>query len=64
MNEIGIQTIIFMARTFIVHLSLHWSEHGFNDLVLWVFAVKHAACYTINVHTELVDFSIGIDHQK
>ncbi|KAL7476643.1 hypothetical protein ACHAW6_002491 [Cyclotella cf. meneghiniana] len=32
-----------MARTFIVHVSLHWSEQGVDDLGLWGLAVKHAA---------------------
>eukprot|EP00804_Cyclotella_cryptica_P030035 CCRYP_016932-RA/>CCRYP_016932-RA protein AED:0.41 eAED:0.41 QI:0/-1/0/1/-1/0/1/0/126 len=32
-----------MARTFMVHVSLHWSERGVDDLALWDFAVKHAA---------------------
>eukprot|EP00804_Cyclotella_cryptica_P007813 CCRYP_001399-RA/>CCRYP_001399-RA protein AED:0.20 eAED:0.26 QI:0/-1/0/1/-1/0/1/0/55 len=32
-----------MARTFMVHVSLHWSEPGVDDLALWGFAVKHAA---------------------
>eukprot|EP00970_Alexandrium_tamarense_P017831 scaffold11668_cov152-Alexandrium_tamarense.AAC.1 len=26
-----------------IHTSLHWSEHGAEDLCLWSFAVKHAA---------------------
>jgi len=26
-----------------VHVSLHWSEHGVNGLSLWGFAIKHAA---------------------
>ena len=25
-----------------VHSSLHWSEHGVDDISLWPFAVKHA----------------------
>jgi hypothetical protein len=25
-----------------VHASLHWSEHGVDDISLWPFAVKHA----------------------
>eukprot|EP00804_Cyclotella_cryptica_P031100 CCRYP_011717-RC/>CCRYP_011717-RC protein AED:0.72 eAED:0.31 QI:0/-1/0/1/-1/0/1/0/345 len=34
---------MYMARTFMVHVSLHWSERGVDDLALWGFAVKHAA---------------------
>ena len=41
--ERAIQTIIYMARTFMVHVSLHWTEQGVDDLSLWGFAVKHAA---------------------
>jgi hypothetical protein len=32
---------MFMARTFMVHVSLHWTERGSDDLSLWSFAVKH-----------------------
>jgi hypothetical protein len=42
-TERAIQTIIYMARTFMVHTYLHWSEYGVDDLSLWSFAVKHAA---------------------
>ncbi len=41
--EQAIQTIIYMARTFLIHVSLHWSDRGVDDLSLWLFAVKHAA---------------------
>lgn len=41
--ERSIQTIMYMARTFMVHTSLHWTEYGVDDLSLWSFAVKHAA---------------------
>ena len=34
--ERAIQTIMYMARTFMVHASLHWTES------LWSFAVKHS----------------------
>jgi hypothetical protein len=39
--ERAIQTIMYMARTFMVHASLHWTERGSDDLSLWSFAVKH-----------------------
>eukprot|EP00804_Cyclotella_cryptica_P014515 CCRYP_004809-RC/>CCRYP_004809-RC protein AED:0.47 eAED:0.53 QI:0/-1/0/1/-1/0/1/0/36 len=32
-----------MARTLMVHVFLHWSERGVDDLALWGFAIKHAA---------------------
>ena len=41
--ERAIQTIMYMARTFMLHVSLHWTERGVDDLSLWPFAVKHAA---------------------
>ena len=41
--ERAIQTIMYMARTFLIHVSLHWSDRGVDDLALWSFAVKHAA---------------------
>ena len=31
-----------MARTFMVHASLHWTEPGSDDLSLWSLAVKHS----------------------
>ena len=40
--ERAIQTIMYMARTFMVHASLHWSDRGSDDLSLWSFAVKHS----------------------
>jgi transposase InsO family protein len=40
--EQAIQTIMYMARTFMVHASLHWTERGSDDLSLWSFAVKHS----------------------
>ena len=40
--EQAIQTIMYMARTFMVHASLHWTERGSDDLSLWSFTVKHS----------------------
>ena len=40
--ERAIQTIMYMARTFMVHASLHWTERGSDDISLWSFAVKHS----------------------
>ena len=31
-----------MARSFMVHASLHWTDRGSDDISLWPFAVKHA----------------------
>jgi hypothetical protein len=38
----AIQTIMFMACSFMVHASLHWTDQGLDDISLWPFAVKHA----------------------
>jgi hypothetical protein len=39
--ERAIQTIMHtMARTFLVHASLYWTEIGSDDLSLWSFTVK------------------------
>ena len=38
-----IQTVMYMAWTFMVHASFHWTEHGVDDISLWPFAVTHAA---------------------
>ena len=40
--EQAIQTIMWMARTFLLHVSMHWTERGVDDIALWAFAVKHA----------------------
>jgi hypothetical protein len=40
--ERAIQTIMYMAWTFLVHSSLHWKDMGADDISLWPFAVKHA----------------------
>ncbi|KAL7476672.1 hypothetical protein ACHAW6_002517 [Cyclotella cf. meneghiniana] len=34
---------MYMARTFIVHVSLYWFRRGVDDLALWGLVVKHAA---------------------
>jgi hypothetical protein len=39
--ERAIQTIMYMARTFLVHSSLHWMDMGGDNISLWPFAVKH-----------------------
>ena len=41
--EQAIQTIMYMARSFMIHAGLHWSGDGSDDLGLWSFAVDHAA---------------------
>ncbi len=39
--EQSIQTIMSMARTFMIHVSLHWDEQGSGAVALWPFAVRH-----------------------
>ena len=33
---------MYMARTFMINSSLHWTENGVDDITLWSFAVKHS----------------------
>ena len=40
-DERAIQTVVYIARTLMLHASLHWSELGFDCLYLWYFAVKN-----------------------
>jgi hypothetical protein len=40
--ERAIHTIMYMACTFMVHSSLHWTDMGADNISLWPFAVKHA----------------------
>ena len=40
--EHAIQTDMYMARTFMLHVLLHRSECVVDDLALWPFAVEHA----------------------
>ncbi len=39
--EWSIQTILYMAWIFMVHVSLHWSKYCADNRALWSFAVKH-----------------------
>jgi hypothetical protein len=41
--ERAIQTVMYMARSFMIHAALHWGEDGSDDLSLWSFAVDHSA---------------------
>ena len=41
--ERAIQTFMWMARTFLLHVSIRCKERGLDDISLWVFAVKHAS---------------------
>jgi hypothetical protein len=39
--ERAIQTVSYLARTMLLHMSLHWPDQA--DLELWHFALEHAA---------------------
>ena len=39
--ERAVQTIMYMARTCMIQLSLHWKENGVDDISFWSFEVKH-----------------------
>ena len=41
--ERAIQTIMYMAREFMIHTALNWGDDGSDNLSLWSFAVDHAA---------------------
>ena len=41
--ERDIQTIMWMARTFMLHVSIRWTEREVDTIALWGFDVKHAA---------------------
>ena len=41
--ERAIQTVVYMAREFMIHAALNWGEDGSDDLALWSFALDHAA---------------------
>ncbi len=51
--ERSIQTIMYMARIPMVHVSLYWIKYGANNLAIWGFSVKHAVwlqdCITRNL---------------
>ena len=40
-QELTIKTIIYMARTFMVHSSLNYPDHWAYEFALWYFYVKH-----------------------
>ena len=58
--ERAIQTIMYMARTFMVHASLHWTERGSDDLSLWSFTVKHSVWITFDYRLHLTSISCRI----
>jgi len=55
MAERAIQTNISMTRTFMVHVSLQWSEHGIDNLALWGLQSSMLPEDTTDFHTEPID---------
>jgi hypothetical protein len=52
----AIQTVIYMARTFLVHSCLHWTDMGADDISLWPFAVKHV----VWLYSRVPNFESGL----
>ena len=40
--EHAIQVIMNLARTFLLHTSMHWCHYGVDEIVLWSFTIKNA----------------------
>jgi hypothetical protein len=47
-----------MARSFMVHASLHWTDRGLDDISLWPFAVKHAVWLYNRVPNRISDLTL------
>ena len=45
-----------MDRTFLVYLSLHWTDMGADEISLWSFAVKH----TVWLYNRVPNFESGL----
>ena len=41
--ERAIQTVVYMAREFMIHAALNWGEDGSDGIALWSFALDHAS---------------------
>ena len=41
--ERAIQTVVYMARSFMIHAALSWGNDGSDDIELCFFAVDHTA---------------------
>ncbi len=51
-----IQTIMSMALTFMIHVSLHWNKQGSDVMALWPFAV----CHTVWLYNRLPNGVTGL----
>ncbi|KAL7461501.1 hypothetical protein ACHAXS_001919 [Conticribra weissflogii] len=47
-----------LSWTFMVQVSLHWSECGADNLALWNFAMKHAVWH----HNHIPSHLLGLTH--
>ncbi len=59
----SIQTIMDMAWTVVVRVSLHWTKYGADSLALWGSAVKHAVWFHNCSSNCLSDLINRIAHQ-
>ena len=46
-----------MARTFMIHVALHWTDYRVDDIALWPFAIKHAAWLYIRLPNQITGIS-------
>ena len=54
--ESAIQTILYMACTFIIHTLFNFSERGIDDILMWSFSVKH----TVWIHSWVASIVTGL----
>ena len=54
--ERSIQTVMYVARSFMVHVALHWGEDQSDDLSLWSFEVK----LSVQVYNRVPDVWSGL----
>ena len=51
--ERSIGIVVGMARTFMIHVALHWADYKVDDISLWPFAIKHAAWLYIRLPNQI-----------
>ena len=55
--ERSIGIVVGMARTFMIHVALHWADYKVDDISLWPFAIKHAAWLYIRLPNQITGIS-------
>ena len=55
-SEHAIQTTIYMACTFMIHILFNWSERGVDDIFLWYFVVD----YTVWIYNWVPNIVTGL----